>query len=210
MQPKILVSKNRGGRDDEIWKTLLTFQITPKNPDLFILEDEKIGIAQIKQIIKHFSTKPFGSTLKSVVIFDAGNISIDAQNAMLKILEEPPENSIILIGVDSETRLLPTVLSRCLVISLQSSALRSQPEFDLDQILKASVEERFEIVEKASDKDKFLEQLIDSYRHMLQNPDVSTYSTPRVEFLEDLLNAQIWKESNVNIRTILEYLMLKL
>ena len=204
MQPKIIVSQNREERDGEIWKILLTTKITPNNPDLFILDDEKIGIAQIKQLIKHLSTKPFGQTAKSVIIFNGNNISPDAQNALLKILEEPPGDSVILIGVDSETKLLPTVLSRCLVFSFQSSAVSNQPEFDLDQILNASIEERFDTVEKASDKEKLLNNLIESYRKKVLTGEANT------EFLEELLSAKIWKESNVNARTILEYLMLKI
>jgi DNA polymerase III delta prime subunit len=204
MQPKIIISKNREERDSEIWKILQDFQIRQNNPDLFILEDEKIGIGQIKQLIKHLSTKPFGTTAKSAVIFDGGNISPDAQNALLKILEEPPGESAIVIGVDSETKLLPTVLSRCLVLSHQPSAISHQPNFDLDQILNASIEERFEIVEKASDKEKLLDNLTESYRQKVLKGEGSG------EFLEKLLQAQIWKESNVNIRTILEYLMLNL
>ena len=61
-----------------------------------------------------------------------------------------------------------------------------------------------------NDKEKFLEDLIQSYRKKLQNSDANSYHTSEVGFLEELLQAQIWKESNVNIRTILEYLMLKL
>lgn len=204
MQPKVIVSKNREERDREIWNLLQISQISPNNPDLFILEEEKIGIAQIKQLIKHLSTKPFGTTAKSAVIFDGNNISPEAQNALLKILEEPPGESVILIGVDSETKLLPTVLSRCLVISLQQSAFSNQPEFNLEQILNASIEERFEIVEKASDREKFLNNLTESYREKILKGEGSR------EFLEELLQAQIWKENNVNIRTILEYLMLEI
>lgn len=210
MQPKIIVSKNREERDSEIWKILQESQIKPNNPDLFVLEDEKIGIALIKQLINHLSTKPFGQTAKSAIIFNGNNISPDAQNALLKTLEEPPGESVILIGVDSETKLLPTVLSRCLVISYQPLTFSNQPKFGLDQLLNASVEERFEMIEKTTDKEKFLDDLTQSYRERLQSPDVLSQHTPGVEFLEDLLNAQIWKESNVNIRTILEYLMLKL
>lgn len=204
MQPKIFVSSNREERDKIIWQTLEKFDIKPSNPDILVLEDEKIGIAQIKQLIKHLSTKPFGKTAKSAVIFNANNISPDAQNALLKILEEPPGDAVILIGADSETKLLPTVLSRCLVISYQQSDVSSQPEFDLNQILDASIEERFEIVEKASDKEKLLSNVTESYRQKVLKGEASG------EFLEDLLQAQIWKEGNVNIRTILEYLMLKL
>lgn len=204
MQPKIIVSKNREGRDKEIWNLLQISQITQNNPDLFILEDEKIGIAQIKQVKTHLSTKPFGQTPKSVVIFNGNNISLDAQNALLKTLEEPPGDAVILIGVDSETKLLPTVLSRCLVLNHEAGIMNQASEFDLNQILDASIEEKFEIIEKASDKDQLLNDLTQSYRQKVLRGEGSG------EFLEELLQAQIWKESNVNVRTILEYLMLKL
>lgn len=204
MQPKIIVSQNRQERDKIIWETLQKFQISPNNPDLFTLEEEKIGIAQVKQLIHHLSTKPFGQTSKSAVIFEGNNISPDAQNALLKTLEEPPGKSVILIGVDSETKLLPTILSRCLVLNYESGIMNQASKFDLDQILKASIGERFEIIEKASDKEKLLNDISQSYRERVLKGEGSG------EFLEDLLQAQIWKEGNVNIRTILEYLMIKL
>lgn len=204
MQPKILVSKDRADRDSQIWNILKTSNILPNNPDLLLIEDEKIGIKEIKNLIKHLSTKPFGKTPKSVLILNGNNISTDAQNALLKTLEEPPGESIILIGVDSEQKLLPTVLSRCQVISHQPSAISHPQQFDLDQILNMSIEDRFNLVEKTDDKEKFLNDLTESYRSKVLKGEGNS------EFLEELLNAQIWKESNVNIRTILEYLALKM
>jgi hypothetical protein len=202
VQPKIIVTKNREDRDQKIWSILKEPNILPNNPDLLLIEDEKIGIKEIKILINHLSTKPFGQTAKSAVILDGTNITPDAQNALLKTLEEPSGESIILIGVDSETKLLPTVLSRCLVISLQPSAVSSQTNFDLEKLLNASIEERFEIVEKAADKDKLLNELTESYRSKVLKGEGN------VKFLEDLLQSQIWKENKVNTRTILEYLML--
>jgi len=204
MQPKIIVSPNKKERDEELRRILQQSQITSNNPDLFVLDEEKIGIAQIKQLIKHLSTKPFGKTAKSAVIFEGSNISPDAQNALLKILEEPPEESVILIGADSETRLLPTILSRCKIINLASHLSGGSVNFDLDELINKSIGERFEIVEKASDKEKLLNDLVESYREKVLNGERTGV------FLEELLQAQIWKESNVNIRTILEYLMSKL
>lgn len=204
MQPKIIVNQNREERDKKIWEILKESEITHNNPDLLLIEDEKIGIKEIKQLIKHLSTKPFGRTAKSAIILNGNNISLDAQNALLKTLEEPPGESIILIGVDSETKLLPTVLSRCLVLSQQPTAISHQPDFDLEKLLNASIEERFDLIEKTNDKEKLLNDLTVSYRQKILKGEGSN------EFLEELLTAQIWKESNVNIRTILEYLMLKL
>lgn len=204
MQPKIIVNQNREERDSEIWSILEGSNISKTNPDLLILEDEKIGIAQIKQLIKHLSTKPFGKTAKSAIILNGNSISPDAQNALLKTLEEPPVESIILIGVNSESKLLPTVLSRCLVISHNSSPITHNNELNLLQLLNASIEDRFDLIETTDNKDQFLNDLTEAYRQKVLTGERNS------EFLEDLLQAQIWKESNVNLRTILEYLMLKL
>lgn len=202
MQPKIIVSKSREERDQEIWKILSESKISQNNPEIFSLEDEKIGIAQIKQLINHLATKPFGQTAKSAVIFNGNTISPDAQNALLKTLEEPSGDSVILIGVDSETKLLPTILSRCLVINLTEKDETST--FDLDKLISSTIEERFDLIEKTTDKETFLKDLTTAYRQK------TIKRNPSGLFLEDLLEAQIWKESNVNLRTILEYLMLRL
>lgn len=204
MQPKIFVSPDKLSREESIWSALKEFKIELDNPDLLIIDDDKVGVAQIKTLIRHLSTKPFGKTIKAAVILNGEGLSLDAQNALLKILEEPPGESVILIGTDTENKLLPTVLSRCLVVSFQPSAISSQLEFNLDKILKASLEERFEIVEKTDNKDQFLQDLVQSYRQKTISGDVSG------GFLDDCLQAQIWREANVNIRTILEYLMLRL
>lgn len=203
MQPKIIVNKNREERDTKIWQLLEEFKIFANNPDLLLIEDEKLGIKEVRTAVKHLSTKPFGKTPKSVVILNGNQISQDAQNAMLKTLEEPPGDSLILIGVDSEQKLLPTILSRCLILHTPPATPHA-PEFDLDRILSMSSEDRFTLIEKTEDKEQFLNGLIESYRSKVLKGEIGT------EFLEELLNAQIWKESNVNLRTILEYLMLTL
>lgn len=211
MQPKVFVSRDKIQRDQAIWKELAKFNIKQDNPEILILDDEKIGIAQVKQLIKHLSTKSFRNTPKSAVILNGNNISLDAQNALLKTLEEPSGESVILIGIEAENKLLPTILSRCQIINLSNSASHlSGGNVNIEDLTNSSLEDRFALIEKIADKEKFLEDFIFSYRKMLQNPDVSSYSTPRVKFLEELLQAQIWKASNVNIRTILEYLMLQL
>lgn len=209
MQPKIFVSKDKGDRDGKIWKRLEKLGIFKDNPDLLIFEDEKIGIAQVKQLVKHLSTKPFGETPKSAVLFNGNNISIDAQNALLKTLEEPPGESIILIGVDAENKLLPTIISRCHIINniplaFHLKGAKLNVEFSLDGILNSTIKEKFALIEKTEDKERFLEDLTQLYREKVFKGEGDE------GFLEVLLQAQIWKESNVNIRTILEYLMLRL
>lgn len=202
MQPKIIVSTDFKQRGEKIWSILEELKINQSNPDLLLIEDEKISIAIIKKIIKHLSTRPFGNTGKSVVILSANDISGDAQGALLKTLEEPPEDSIILIGVDAENKLLSTILSRCQIINLASHL--KGVKLNIEEILGLSIEKRFEVIEKTEDKNQFLKDLTASYRAKTLKGESEG------KFLEELLNAEIWSESNVNMRTILEYLMLKL
>jgi DNA polymerase III delta prime subunit len=203
MQPKVLSGGDSKLREESVWDILGKSGINRNNSDLLFLGEVKVGMQEVKQLIRHLSSKPFGNTPKSVVILNGHNLSPDSQNALLKTLEEPPEGAIIIIGTDSETRLLPTVLSRCQIIRLKS-ARGTESEFDLEKILSSSTEERFEMIEKASNKDSFFEQLIHAYRERALVTGKGT------ELLPELLEAQIWRESNVNVRTILEYLMLKL
>ena len=72
-----------------------------------------IGIADIKESLHQASLKPFEGPC-SVIIFDGAELMSDeAANALLKTLEEPPPQVLILLLTANQEALLPTVLSRC-------------------------------------------------------------------------------------------------
>lgn len=172
----------------------------PKShPDLLYFPAEsKLGIAEARKIKEHFSLKPYSAKGRVVVLEDATSLTIEAQNALLKTLEEPPQEAILILGASSEARLLPTILSRCQVIRIQSSEFRVQNyKEDIEKLVTATIAERFEFVEKLKDKEAFLKSLVD---YFYQKRDMS--------FLKELLKAEQLAQHNVNIRAILEYLML--
>ena len=78
------------------------------------------GIEAVKEVIKAISKKPYESRLTSVLIFEAQNLTKEAQNALLKSLEEPPTLSQIILTAVSKDSLLPTVASRLSEISLNT------------------------------------------------------------------------------------------
>lgn len=84
--------------------------------DLYVIErqddKQKIGIEQIQQL--YGLTKTNRSI--SVLVIDAGNMTIDAQNAFLKLLEEPPNQIRFVMTSVSEDKLLPTICSRLQII----------------------------------------------------------------------------------------------
>lgn len=86
-------------------------------PDLFMLQPQKsIGVEEIRQIIAQVQAKPFEGGRHVVIIQDAGKMTAQAQNALLKTLESPPEDVVFFLLTDSLQSLLPTVLSRCRLV----------------------------------------------------------------------------------------------
>lgn len=85
------------------------------NPDYIYIEpdENKIKIEQIRNMQTKVAEKPIISHNKVYIINDADTMTNEAQNCLLKTLEEPPEYiTIILIGKNEET-FLPTIRSRC-------------------------------------------------------------------------------------------------
>ena len=86
------------------------------NPDLIYLKSEKdtsISVEEIReQINQTVAIKPYASERKVYMIPNADKMTVQAQNALLKTLEEPPEYVTILLLASNPQKLLPTILSR--------------------------------------------------------------------------------------------------
>lgn len=92
------------------------------HPDFKLLEPEKgsLKIDQIRQGIKFLSYRPQISTKRILIIDEADAMTRDAQNSFLKTLEEPPQNTIIILIANSPFSLLSTVRSRLLPLRFSS------------------------------------------------------------------------------------------
>jgi DNA polymerase-3 subunit delta' len=87
-------------------------------------EKKLIGIGQINEVLHSASLPPFEGRRRFYIINEAGNLSLDAANRLLKTLEEPPER-VTFILLTANLRLIPaTVISRCqkLLLSRMSTA----------------------------------------------------------------------------------------
>lgn len=74
---------------------------------------EKIKISQIRQIYGQIKAKPHEAKFRMVLIQGAESMNPEASNALLKILEEPPERTFFILTAERTDGLLPTILSRC-------------------------------------------------------------------------------------------------
>ena len=79
----------------------------------------EIGIDEIRKLEQRANLSPFEGQCKVFIIDGAENLSIEAANSLLKVLEEPPPRVIILLLTEDETKLLPTVISRCQRLELK-------------------------------------------------------------------------------------------
>jgi len=102
------------------------------HPDVVILEPEergkKIGIAPVREIIRKMSLRPQRPGPRVTLIRDADLLTIEGQNAMLKLLEEPPGTAVIVLIATAPGALLATVRSRCQILRfglLDEAALRT-------------------------------------------------------------------------------------
>ncbi len=93
---------------------------TGNHPDVRRIEPgagkKEIGIQQIREIEKDLNFRPF-SGKKIVVIDPATLMNLSAQNALLKTLEEPPRDSLLILIASNSGGLLPTLRSRCVRLS---------------------------------------------------------------------------------------------
>lgn len=85
------------------------------HPDILILEPVRgsLRIDQIRRLISALAIKPFSARHRIAIIADAHTMNLQAANALLKILEEPPANTTLILTAIQKADLLPTIVSRC-------------------------------------------------------------------------------------------------
>lgn len=96
---------------------------TGNQPDIIWVKHEKpnvISVDEIRtQIVNDIDLKPYSSRYKIYIVPDSQMMNQQAQNALLKTLEEPPEYAIIMLLTNNVDKFLPTILSRCIVLNFK-------------------------------------------------------------------------------------------
>ena len=97
--------------------------LSGNHPDLIYVEHEKpgsIGVDDIrKQINDTIMVRPYSSYYKIYIVDEAEKMTQQAQNALLKTIEEPPAYAVILLLTTNVDAFLPTILSRCVQLKLK-------------------------------------------------------------------------------------------
>lgn len=97
--------------------------ITRNQPDIITLIHEKpgtIGVEDVRNgIVSDVYVRPYSSRWKIYIVNEAEKMSVQAQNALLKTLEEPPEYVVIMLLTSNISALLPTIISRSTVLNMR-------------------------------------------------------------------------------------------
>jgi len=149
------------------------------NPDARSEEFETLGIDESRSVAQWAIMKPLTNKRKVLVAVVAHSFTSEAQNALLKLFEEPPEGTYFFLILPNTSSILPTLLSRVQVI-------KGDEQIDLNKkyasFLDDDVAHRFKIISpiiKAKDKEKakalikFLESRVATHEDVLKFSQVT-------------------------------------
>jgi DNA polymerase III subunit delta' len=101
-------------------------------PDLSVVQAEAEGavlkIEQVRQVNHSLSLKPYQSKHRVALFLRFQEANLNAQNALLKTLEEAPSYAILILTTDNAEQLLPTIVSRCEIMRLRALPLEAVEE----------------------------------------------------------------------------------
>jgi DNA polymerase III gamma/tau subunit len=173
------------------------------NPDLWHGQFETFAIDDARALREHQSQKSFSDSRKLFVI-EASQLTIEAQNALLKMFEEPTPNTHFFLLIYSKELLAPTVRSRVQIISAENT-FEKQDMSQAKSFIQASSAERLKMVaDIVEEKDREAAiKLVDNLIHVLHGKK----SDP--ETLKNLLHCRGYlQDRSPSVKLLLEHLAL--
>ena len=191
------------GKNDCKCKSCLCFE-GKNHPDFITLNEdsETVKIEQIRSLTEKMIEKPILSFKKVYIINDCEKMTREAQNSLLKTLEEPTLFATIILISSNDTLILNTIKSRCMHIKFNNIQDKELREYALDNLGYTSISENLlasfggsigKAIKLKDNKDKYseIEILIEKVKHQ--------------DLVDIMLSAKILYEKE-NIFDILEYL----
>ncbi|MBL7078661.1 hypothetical protein ISS42_03315 [Candidatus Shapirobacteria bacterium] len=182
------------------------------NPNLLFLNEPQTGIEEIRKLKGFFTRKKWLEKEKRLVLLAHGEgLSLEAQNALLKTLEEVRKNNYIFISVPNQETLIPTIVSRCQIIHSPNNQTKegSQPALDFFSLKKLPLADRLASVAPKKINAQELEQIIAYYQKQLVKENFENLKLLK-GWLNLCLQAQKMLEANMKIETAVDWLLLNL
>lgn len=178
--------------------------------------NESIKIDEIREMQRKIIEKPITSSKKVYIINNAENMTKEAQNSLLKTLEEPPEFVTIILVVNNENTILTTIKSRCTKILFSEETLEEFTEEEKERYKK--LEEIFGNIDRYSiidllnkcdvlykDKDNIFENLDFVNIILLNKAKTDSRYLNFIDYVEETKNRL---RANGNFDMCIDYLIL--
>lgn len=218
MHSFIIVAHDIQKRKEYIADFCRTQQIGKFDQKLYEPVDASFGVALIRELQTAAFFKPIQSTDKAIILENAETLTTEAQNALLKILEEPPLHTFIFLSCATDAYFLPTILSRCKEIHIadikkdQSSEKNETLTHYVQVVTTGSLGEKLALAEEiTAQRDVLMETLVGIITILRERMVQDTHSPVYPHLLTGLQRAyQLIETTNVTPRMILEHTFLEL
>lgn len=133
----------------------------------------KIGVEEAQEIVKALQLKPYEATNQVMIIWMPEKMNTPAANKLLKLIEEPPKNTVLLLVTEQEDQIINTIRSRCQVLHFHalsaeniSSELQKKFELTPDEAIAIAkradgdLNKAIQFVEASSDESTFEEWFV--------------------------------------------------
>ncbi|MBP5204671.1 hypothetical protein J6Z48_03480 [bacterium] len=205
----------------QLLKKEINIEELNNNPDIHVLNPEdknSIGIEETKDLQNQMIFKPFQEEIQLGIILDAEKLTTEAQNSLLKSLEDSSKYSVYILHVNNEKNLLPTVRSRAKIIYAEKKAIDITDGNTIDRdILNKNILEKFQIAESYAETKQTSQELLNGIEEILRysleieikNGNIDS-SNKVLEYLQIIDDARKKISANCNRKLTLESMFIQL
>lgn len=216
MHPYLIDTVDTSFQEQEITHIKEKLAISPF--DIHILTPSpSIGIDDVRKIQHEITRKPFQGTYMLILIHHMEKATIEAQNALLKILEEPPASVQFILTTQNRNTLLPTILSRCSIVTRIKTFAGEEKEKEIgaelfQKITTSRIGKRIlfsqELAKSKEDTLLVLTQLETFLENYLHRNHALLSPLEIAKTLSKIGHARQFVERNINYKTILDLLFI--
>jgi DNA polymerase III gamma/tau subunit len=210
-------------------KTFETIEQLQKHPEVILKglkKEDKLGIEDIKDLQTAMTYRPMELSKQIAIIFNCQKMTVEAQNAMLKTLEDYSDWSEYILVVDNDQNLLNTIISRCKKLYTHDNSSTEKPDTissdtNIQDLLSESISNQFLFIEKLVEEEKetpdkiinFISNISNYLQQSLQSAINTKDKSKEEESIYAIEKVNIAKrriEANTNKKLTLENLLLQL
>lgn len=198
----------KGGEDPCLECSSCKKALSGNHPDIITITHEKpnsIGIEDIRsQLVEDVQVKPYIGPRKIYIMPEAEKLTLQAQNALLKTIEEPPAYAVIMLLTSNIETFLPTITSRCVKLSLRPVEETMVKEYLMETMHLPDYEAQMDAslshgnvgkAKQIAESEEFAEMTDQAFRILRNSKDMELY-----ELVDKI------KELSTNKHNIYEYL----